>query len=206
MIKKFSSKFGFLIFALVQIFIGFCIYFQLAMPQDHYNYSINGAKIKTKLEDIVNQCGSNSWVSWLIVDGNRATGRYNFQDVIGCKKAKEEQDCSFSVKDAKLNPFYDQDYHVIDLLTYKMLAAMNNGEAAYYGDVKQLKKFLSIKEILESTNHKVISAGFSIVKNTQNNLVHVFILSKTEGASDSCDQTTTTQLLEELSLYARGFL
>jgi len=193
-----------LISALIQIFMIMTIFMQFFEIKDHYYASISNANIKKKIESRVNQCGKDYWVSWIVLDGNVSKRKYYFQDVIGCNpNSKISGDCSFSVKNSKLNPFYNETYHKLDGKTYEFLMGMDTGLVAYYEDLSKLKVYKSMSNALDSSNKEIKSLGLSITKNIKRNIVYVFAMTKTGNSKMTCDKSDMINILEDLSTYAK---
>jgi len=192
-----------LVSALIQILVLYTIFFQFFEIKDHYYSSIANAKIKAHIEDKVNQCGRGTWISWLVVDGNVSRDRYYFQDVIGCRKDTEEKgECAFSVKEAKLNPFYNAIYHKLDKCSVSFLNNIPSSEVAFFEDLKALPcETLAIG--VGASNSKLLNMGITVTRNTRSNMVYIFTLSQTAPYSEDCPKSKRVTILEELSNYAK---
>lgn len=175
--------------------------------KDHYYASISDANIRKKIESRVNQCGKGYWISWIVLDGNVSKNKYYFRDVIGCNPNRTiKGDCSYSVKSSKLNPYYNETYHKLDNTTYELLMGMDTGLVAYYKDFGKLKKYASMNEALSSSNKTIKALGLTITKNIRRNIVYVFTMSRTIDSKETCDKTDIINILEDLSIYAKGKL
>lgn len=181
--------------------------------KDIYSFFVKTDKLKTLIEKSVKKCGPNYFISWIVVesklvvtDAQKAKRGYHFNDVIGCNPYKSIEDCVYSVKKQKLNPFYDDDKeHVLDKESYDFLNLKDSGVVAFYDDVEQLKKYQAIRELLNSTNKKVNKVGFSVIKDSLNNIIYVFTLVDT-GGSKKCDKHEIVEILENISLSAKEVL
>ena len=193
-----------LISALIQIFVILTIFMQFFEIKDHYYASISNESIKKKIENKINQCGKDYWISWIVLDGNVSKRKYYFQDVIGCNPgSKIKNDCSFSVKNSKLNPFYNETYHKLDSGSYKFLMGMDTGLVAYYEDFSKLRVYKSINYALKSSNKGITALGLTITKNIKQNIVYVFAMSKTGDSEMKCNKSDIINILEDLSIYAK---
>lgn len=202
-IRKIKEKmFCPLVTAIMQICIIYVLFFQFFQIQDHYRSSISNARINSKIEDRINQCGKDYWISWIVLDANQTNKKYYFQDVIGCNPEKLGS-CAFSVKDQKLNQFYNEEYHRVDDSTYQFLISMDTGAAGYYDDISFIENFPAIKEAIGSSNKKVYSLGLSITKDLRKNVVYVFALTTTSEDNQRCDKQKIISILEDLSIYAK---
>lgn len=196
-----------LVSALIQVFVLYIAFFQMFNLKNHYEFAIVNRDIKEKIEEKINYCGKDTWLSWIILDANKTKNRYYFQDVIGCKNTiKKDESCAFSVKEAKLNSFYNQKYHTLDTNTLYFLEKLDTGMVGYYEDLDFLKSFSSIKEALNSTNKDIKSLGISVTKNTKSNIVYIFLMTNTNRNESKCDRKETVNILEELSYYAEDRL
>jgi len=193
-----------LVSALIQIFVILILFVQFFEIKDHYYASMSNVSIRTKIEDRINQCGKDYWLSWIVLDGNVSKRKYYFQEVIGCNNdTGDGDDCSYSVKETKLNPFYNESYHRLDNNTYKFLTNMDTGMVAYFEDVGKLNNYKAIKEALLSSNKKIDSLGLTVTKNIKRNIVYVFAMSKTGAGVETCDKDRVVNILEDLSIYAK---
>lgn len=191
-----------LVSSLIQIFVLYILFFQFFEIKDHYYSSISNARIKAKIESRINQCGKDYWLTWIVLDGNNSKEKYFFQDVIGCAPNKNGN-CAFSVKEAKLNKFYNEEFHRVDEKTYEFLTSIENGVSAYYNDMSFLKKFPSINEVLKNSNKTIYELGISVTKDIRRNLVYVFAMTNTSKENKSCDKNQMILILENLSIYAK---
>lgn len=202
-IRKLKEKlFCPLVSSLIQIFVLYILFFQFFEIKDHYYSSISNARIKAKIESRINQCGKDYWLTWIVLDGNNSKEKYFFQDVIGCAPNKNGN-CAFSVKEAKLNKFYNEEFHRVDEKTYEFLTSIENGVSAYYNDMSFLKKFPSINEVLKNSNKTIYELGISVTKDIRRNLVYVFAMTNTSKENKSCDKDQMILILENLSIYAK---
>jgi len=192
-----------LVSALIQITFLYIAFFQFFEVKDHYYSSISNASIKTKIENKINICGPDTWISWIVLDGNKSKNKYYFQDVIGCNvESKIKNNCAYSVKETRLNPFYNETYHKLDTDTYHFLEKMDTGMVAYFDDLKYLNEFKSINKALQSSNKDIKSIGLTVTKNVKKNIVYVFAMTNTKKET-KCGKDKTISILEELSLYAK---
>lgn len=202
-IRKLKEKlFCPLVSSLIQIFVLYILFFQFFEIKDHYYSSISNARIKAKIESRINQCGKDYWLTWIVLDGNNSKEKYFFQDVIGCVPNKNGN-CAFSVKEAKLNKFYNEEFHRVDKKTYEFLTSIENGVSGYYNDMSFLKKFPSIDEVLKNSNKTIYELGISVTKDIRRNLVYVFAMTNTSKENKSCDKNQMILILEDLSIYAK---
>lgn len=190
-----------LVTSLIQIFILYVLFFQFFEIKDHYYSSISNARIKAKIESRINQCGKDYWLTWIVLDGNSSKEKYFFQDVIGC--SSKPGDCAFSVKEAKLNKFYNEEFHKVDSKTYKFLTSIDNGVSGYYKDMTFLKNFPAINEVINNSNKTIYELGISVTKDVRRNLVYVFAMTNTSKENKKCDKDQMILILEDLSIYAK---
>lgn len=202
-IRKLKEKlFCPLVSSLIQIFVLYILFFQFFEIKDHYYSSISNARIKAKIESRINQCGKDYWLTWIVLDGNNSKEKYFFQEIIGCAPNKNGN-CAFSVKEAKLNKFYNEEFHRVDEKTYEFLTSIENGVSAYYNDMSFLKKFPSINEVIKNSNKTIYELGISVTKDIRRNLVYVFAMTNTSKENKSCDKDQMILILEDLSIYAK---
>jgi hypothetical protein len=190
-----------LVSSLFQIFILYILFFQFFETKDHYYSSISNARIKNKIESRINQCGKDYWLSWIVLDGNSPREKYFFQDVIGCSGKPGE--CAFSVKEAKLNKFYNEEFHKVDKKTYQFLSLIKNGVSAYYDDMAFLKDFPAISEVINHSNKTIYELGISVTKDFKRNLIYVFAMTNTSKKNKKCNKDQMIFILEDLSIYAK---
>lgn len=203
LIRKIKEKlFCPLVTSLVQVFIIYFLFFQFFEIKDYYYSSISNARIKNKIESRINQCGKDYWLSWIVLDANSSKQKYFFQDVIGCSPAKIG-DCAFSVKEAKLNKFYNEEFHKVDRKTYEFLTSIENGVSGYYKDMAFLKNFPAINEVINNSNKTIYELGISVTKDLRRNLVYVFTMTNTSSNNNKCDKDQMIFILEDLSTYAK---
>ena len=156
-----------LVTSLIQIFILYVLFFQFFEIKDHYYSSISNARIKAKIESRINECGKDYWLTWIVLDGNSSKEKYFFQDVIGCS-SENKADCAFSVKEAKLNKFYNEEFHKVDKKTYEFLTSIDNGVSGYYKDMSFLKNFPAINEVIKNSKSPGQTDGVSWKIRTSN--------------------------------------
>jgi hypothetical protein len=193
-----------LVSACIQIFVIMTIFMQFFEIKDHYYASISNAGIKKKIEKRINQCGKDYWLSWIVLDGNVSKRKYYFQDVIGCNpESGIKNDCSFSVKNSKLNPFYNETYHKLDKNTYKLLMGMDTGLVGYYDNLTKLRTYKAMNEALNSFNKEIKVLGLTVTKNIKQNIVYVFAMTKTGDSKMTCNKSDIINILEDLSIYAK---
>jgi hypothetical protein len=201
--KKIKEKiFCPLVTSLIQIFILYVLFFQFFEIKDHYYSSISNARIKAKIESRINECGKDYWLTWIVLDGNSSKEKYFFQDVIGCS-SENKADCAFSVKEAKLNKFYNEEFHKVDKKTYEFLTSIDNGVSGYYKDMSFLKNFPAINEVIKNSNKTIYELGISVTKDLRRNLVYVFAMTNTSKENKKCDKDQMILILEDLSIYAK---
>jgi len=186
--------------AIIQVAIIYYLFFSLFFTKDHYYFSLKKDIILNKIKQEVNQCGYGSWLSWIIVDTNENNKNYYFEDVIGCNKLSDN--CSFSVKDQNLNPYYNKYNHKLDSKSYSLLSKMETGSVAYFNDVNNLKSYTSLYKAITNSNLKINNIGISITKDVRKNIVYIFTLTNTH--INKCDKYKTIDILEELSIFSRG--
>lgn len=191
-----------LLYAVLQILLIFTIFFHIFNLQDHYRTSISNSRIKEKIENKIVACGKDYWISWMVLDANDSKNRYYFQDVIGCNPQKQGN-CAFSVKEMKLNKFYNEEYHKVDDETYRFLMKMDTGIAGYYEDMNFLKQFPSIYEVVKKSNKTIQSIGITVTKDLRKNIVYVFSMTKTSKNNSSCSKQDIINTLEDLSIFAK---
>jgi len=191
-----------LVSSLIQIFILYVLFFQFFEIKDHYYSSISNARIKAKIESRINECGKDYWLTWIVLDGNSSKEKYFFQDVIGCSPRKTG-DCAFSVKEAKLNKFYNEEFHKVDRKTYEFLTSIENGISGYYNDMSFLKNFSAINDVINNSNKTIYELGISVTKDFKRNLVYVFAMTNTSKENKNCNKEQMILILEDLSIYAK---
>lgn len=191
-----------LLTAIVQICIIYTLFFHFFSIQNHYKTSISNSRIKERIDNRIAICGKDYWISWMVLDANDNKNRYFFQDVIGCNPLKQGN-CAFSVKDMKLNKFYNEEYHKVDDKTYEFLMKMDTGVAGYYEDVNFIKQFPSIYEVIKHSNKTINSIGISVTKDLRKNIVYVFSMTKTSKTNNSCSKQDVINTLEDLSIFAK---
>lgn len=164
-------------------------------------FPVNVAEVRSQINKIINQCGKDYSMAWITIKPTLGDDTYTFKDVIGCNEEKRG-DCSFSIKESGLNPFY-QKSHIIDHESYIFLSTMKTGDVGYYSSMDYLKQYPAINEIITKTNFPILAAGFTVVKDIRSNIVHIFTLSKI-GNSNKCNQKITSELLNNLANKAKG--
>lgn len=180
------------------VIAGICYYFSY----NHYYYSVSDSKIKTKINATINQCGEGYYISWIVLDTKYFHDKYFFQDVIGCNKNKAGEGCAFSVKDKKLNKFYNES-HYIDDKSYHYLDKLDTGDVLYFTTTNDLYQYPSIYQALNSTNKKIFSGGITVIKNTFKNIVYIFALTETNANKVTCNRHQITNYLEDISKFAK---
>lgn len=182
--------------------ISFFLFFHNFEPSNFYKRAIGDDKIKTKLAQLSQHCGVDHFWTWIVI--NEAKKEFYFQDVIGCNKANPEN-CAFSIKNLRLNPFYLKTHKFTDDESFKFLSDLNTGAAGYYDDISFFSQYKTISDALASSNKKLESVGLAVTK-FRNNLVYLFIKTSSVKNPTSCQKNEATNLLEELSIYAEGNL
>lgn len=193
-----------LLIASIQILSIFALFFHFFQPPNFQTQAIGDDKIRKKLQHLVQHCGSDHFWTWIIVDQKR--NKYYFQDVIGCNKANKTN-CAFSVKYSALNPFYLEPHDFTDHTSLELLSKLDTGMVAFYEDFELLKPYKDIYIALTSApNKKLHSATFSVTKNSRRDLVYLFVKTSSSENSIFCQKNEAIELLEDLSIYAKGNL
>lgn len=97
------------------------------------------------VDDFINNCGKDYYFSSLIIDGNQ----YYFDDITGCREDQKNATCVYSVKDSKINKFYNQS-HEIDPLT-KNLILQQPRRTVIEPNIEDLLRYPAINELLGIT-------------------------------------------------------
>lgn len=185
---------------IIQISILYALFFNLFLVKDHYFFSIKKDLITNKIKEELNQCGYGSWLSWIVVNTKDSNKNYYFEDVLGCKKLSD--DCSFSVKNQNLNPYYSKYNHKLDDNSYKILSSMETGSVAYFSNIDSLKNYSSLYEAIINSNLKIKNIGISVTKDIRRNIVYIFTLTNTHA--NKCGKYKSIEILEGLSIFSRG--
>lgn len=195
----------------IAVSIGLSILIFLSFTQKT-TYEKNSAdvQIKSKIDNIVNECGKDYWVSWLVLDESPFVNRYRFIDILGCNPT-DKVSCTFSVKDAKLNIFYDRS-HMLDEKSANLIQGIPSGRAYLRDNIEDFKDYAAIYEALTSSNKKIeqvgiaVARGFIIKGSIKTSVVYAFALTRTSKDNIKCDKNKITNILEELSLYAESVI
>lgn len=187
--------------AIIQLVVIYMIFFYIFPSYDNrfYNYSINESKVKQQISDIVNKCGEGFFVSWLVLDTVNKD-KYFFKDVIGCNHEKGIN-CATSIKDMKLNKYYDQE-HMIDNGTYNFINNFMTGDISYHDSFSDLNKYPTIKDALYNTNLPIYGMALTVVKNIKADILYVFTISDTIN-NNKCNKKNMTESLRNLALFAK---
>lgn len=189
--------------ALLQIILLYVIFFQYFEIKDHYYTSLAGARIKQKIQNAVNYCGYGSFISWIVLDSNNIRNKYFFSDVIGCGDQNLEN-CAYSVKDLKLNLFYNEERHYLDDDTYNFLVNLESEKAYYYSneDLGDIYQYGTFQIAIDAALSKIHSLGIAIVKDKKNNIVYLFSLTNTIS-DNKCNEEKASSILEDIALTAK---
>lgn len=193
-----------LLLGMIEITLIYIIFFN-RFSLHPYDVDNSFSNIKAKIESSIDECGKDYWISWLVLDTRESKDKYRFKDVVGCSPSKKIN-CAFSVKDTKLNPFYNQKYHRLDSKTYDFLMKLEMGTAAYFRDMSFFEDYPTIKEILEKTNKPIEELSMSITRNFTGDIVYVFTMTSTSKKVTACKREKMINILEDLSLYAKQTL
>ena len=189
-----------IIFFLISV-VSFIIMIHLIQRPSNFQVATATDRIKERMHFYSNECKQDYWFSWIIFD-ERIFRRYYYNDVIGCSPLVKYGKCSFSVKEKKLNSFYNQDYHKIDKITYNFLTSFETGEVGYYYDFEDLKNYPTIMENIKATNLDIKEMGITVVKNKLNSLIYVFTITKTNKKNLTCNKDKITHILQDLAIFA----
>jgi len=188
---------------IAQLFVGLVLFFLFIESQNISKNVIGNDRIRTKLGSLAEKCGPDHFWTWIVID--EKANNYYFQDVIGCNPSKLKK-CAFSVKYAGLNPSYQQTHHFSDNTSLKFLNNLDTGMAAYFDDMGYFNQYKTISSAFARSNKKIETVGLSITKDFHRNLVYLFLKTSTNKNPANCSKAETVQLLEELSIYAKGNL
>jgi hypothetical protein len=98
------------------------------------------------IEEFINNCGKNYFYSSLVIEGNS----YSFDDVTGCRENEKSMTCVYSVKDSRVNNFYNRT-HPLDELSLSMLKSQPKNKTVADLDISDLSQYPSIYKLFNST-------------------------------------------------------
>ena len=154
--------------------------------------------ITKEVDKIINNCGKDFRVSWIVVDPNKKI--YKFHDVRGLNA---DSSAIVSSKNPQLNPFYSK-IHKIDPITFSFLDKFDNGAAGFYPEISFFNDKKSARDMISSSNKIIFKVGISVTKNILDNMVYVFIATITSDSYNVCSKDDIVTHLEDLSIYAKG--
>ena len=188
MLKRIDFRLAFFLVLISIIF--FAYYF--AMRSHTINSIIGLDNIENKSHKIIEQCGENYWFTWIAVGGKN----YIFKDVIGCNRYSANQSCVFSVKEKKLNSYYDRKDLTVDQKSYDLLDRLNTGDIGYIDNIENYKEYAAVYEALTQANLKIKEAHYTIKKNIFMDIIYLFLISNT--GSEKCSKQDLSRYLIEL--------
>lgn len=182
--------------AIFSIWLMFLAWFYFGFGLSHYDHVKISDKIQKKIDINLNLCGSNNWITTLVVKGKR----YYYDDVRGCAPNKKDN-CAFSVKDLKLNPRYLEEDLFIDDRTFAFVNKLENGVAGYYDDFAIFENMPTVKSLLLSSNKKIEAFAVSVTKDLKSDIIYVFVMSSTKKNNNVCGKQVMTEMTESLSIF-----
>ena len=188
MLKRIDLR---LTFYLVLISVIFFAYY-FAMRSHTISQIIGLDNIENKSHQIIEKCGENYWLSWVVVGGKK----YYFKDVIGCNKYSANQSCIFSVKKKNLNPYYNSKNLTMDQKSYELLDQLNTGDIGYIDNIDNYKDYTAVYEALTKSNLKIKEAHYTIKKDFFRDIIYLFFISNT--GSEKCNRQDLSKYLIEL--------
>ena len=141
------------------------------------------------IEKFLNKCGENYFFSTILIKENQ----YYFDDVNGCNKDGDNlTTCIYSVKDSKINSFYNQS-HNLDFKTKNYLNSIEDNQIIFVKDTSIFDDKPAINQLLNSTIKKIELVWF-IVKKTNNTVNKILIVTSIKPKS-YCSQEVNRLLL-----------
>lgn len=203
-----------LVFAILQIVLIYSLFFEFFKIRSDYYSSISNDRIGAKIEEKINQCGKNYFIHWIVLDteakqsvNGQIFGKYYYEDLIGCNEMNGKSNCAFSVKQQKLNTFYNKEHEIKDPNSLSIFNGMDTGNVLYCDDINEcFKNNEAINDIMVNANKRAYSIGLTITKNNINHIVYIFAMTNTNKSNQKCDKKDVTKILEDLAIYAKGNL
>jgi len=187
-------------------------YIVLFKMNNHSKYENFHSFTESESAKIVNDCGGNSFISWIGFDNE--LGTLNFIEVMGCTSPTKGKKVRANCVDRNVkyqNPIYTK-IHKIDLNTADLInRTPSNQLILVRNDVisedileflrmtqegsvikmdlrtlSQMEQYNTFANIIKKTNLGIDIVGVTIVKDFKNNAIYAFTLSFAHGAELNC--------------------
>jgi len=133
------------------------------------------------IDDFINKCSEDYYYSSLVISDDS----YSFDDVTGCRENENNATCVYSVKDSRVNNFYNQT-HNLDKETRLFLRSQPKNEVVI-ADIEELEKYPATNLLLNSTLKSIEKVWFKPYWKS-NKIKKVFIIT-TSKPKDYCDKS-----------------
>ncbi len=125
------------------------------------------------IDDFLNDCGKDYYYSSLIIEKDS----YYFDDVSGCRENEKTATCVYSIKNSRINNFYNQ-IHSLDKLSYQFLLAQPKN-SVIEPDINQFSKYPSVYTLFNATLNPIKKVWF-VTYWKENIIKKVFIITSSK--------------------------
>ena len=161
------------------------------------------SNIRNEMQQIVNRCGENYYISWIEYENNLFKDEYFFKDVIGSNLASSYRENINSVKLKELNSFHSKT-HKIDSKTFEYIYKLDTGDVRFFNNPREFEAFPAIYEALTSSNKKIYFGGLTVVRDVRARIIYVFTLVGTNKSNKNCNRNNITKNLEKIAESAKS--
>lgn len=146
-----------------------------------YSLAKRDRRIENKMAKFVADCGLNSYMTWVILEGKK----YHIKNIVGC--VNESRNCLDDRVKFENAIYTEQNDQELDENTYRLAQGTQEGATPHYSDIEELRMYDSFYRFLSKTNHKIEEIGFTVVKDYKKDTIYIFLVSFVEGAAKKCE-------------------
>ena len=186
----------------IVLMIFYMLFAEFYLKNKYFQENKNHSIIRNRMSEIVQVCGKNSFISWMVFDDNKIsldTKKMSFVEVLGCLESNDGY-CPSSL--IFKNKTYLDNYN-IGFDDYNYFSKEKDGtlyNCAIKDNQASCDKYtpLLLNQIIKLTNFKLTKIHYILVKDFRYNLVYIFTLSFADDSPSICSDQIINGLLLNL--------
>lgn len=152
----------------------------LYFKYSEYEQGKRDRRIENKMGKFVVDCGLNSYMSWIVLEGRK----YHIKNIIGC--VNDKRNCLDDRIKFENSIYLEQNDQTLDENTFWLAQNTQEGATPTYNDVEKLQMYDSLYKFLSKTNYPIEEIGFTVVKDFKKDTIYIFLVSFIKGAARTC--------------------
>lgn len=168
----------------IAIFVGIILaIINLYFKYSEYEQGKKDRRIENKMGKFVTDCGFNSYMSWIILEGRK----YHIKNIIGC--VNDKKNCLDDRVKFENSVYLEQNDQLLDENTFWLAQNTQEGATPTYPDIEKLRMYDSLYKFLSKTNYPVGEVGFTVIKDFKKDTIYIFLVVFIKGATKNCKDT-----------------